>query len=259
MIVRQSDLKQFGSCAYQYYLSKILDLGSERVGSLTVLGTVFHYAMEVYEHYGRDLDLAKRTFSYYWENPDELGETIDYWHRMTTWQGLHDRGINMLEQYHELAPFQGRLIGTEISFEVPLGEHTLQGTIDKLIARDGKKELHVIDLKTAALVPEKLRYNIQFTAYMYATLQPEFWSRVSGFETGYDEFKGYTRTGWWYHARNSKMWSAGYREQLDYQRLLLAVTEMDKAVKAGIFPLDIKGETCGFCPFAEEICGGAVG
>jgi hypothetical protein len=54
------------------------------------------------------------------------------------------------------------------------------------------------------------------------------------------------------------MWNAGDREALDYQRLYLAVIEMDKAIQADIFPLDIKGENCGYCPFVGEVCGSGM-
>lgn len=258
MIVRQSGLKQFGNCAQQYFLSEVLGIGKELSGSLTVMGTVWHYAVEVYEEYDNDLDLAKRTFAWYWEHPEELGERVDFYHRSTTWQGLLERGLKMLDEYHELLPFQGALVGTEIRFEVPIGDHTLQGTIDKLWIREGQKRLEVVDIKTGAHVPEKLRYNIQFTAYCYATMRPEFWANVTGFEDGYTRFANYQRGGWWYHARNNKMWNAGDREALDYQRLYLAVTEMDKAVQADIYPLDIKGENCGYCPFVNDVCGSGI-
>ena len=170
MKVRQSSLKQFGNCARSYYYSHILGLGQSQSGSLTVLGTVWHYAVDVYENYDHDLDLAKRTFVHYWENPDQLGERIDFWHRGTTHKGLRKRGLAMLDSYHELAPWRkGKLLGTEIRFEVPIGDHILQGTIDKLWYRPGQKKIEVIDFKTGSVVPEKLRYNIQFTAYCYAT------------------------------------------------------------------------------------------
>lgn len=255
MLTRQSEVRQFGGCARQFYYSKILGLGEEQVGSLTVLGTVVHFAIDVYETYGRDLDLAQRTFLHYWENPHLLGEKIDFWHRQSTYETLRDRGLSMLERYAELEPWSGELVGTEIHFEVPIGEHVLQGTIDKLFVRTGVKRLDVIDFKTGARVPEKLRYNVQFTAYCYATLRPEFWKQVPGFEDGLERFDGFDRNGWWYHARDNKMFNAGKRTEQDYRRLFLAIEQMDATIQAGVFPLDVNGENCGYCPFADSICG----
>jgi len=166
MKVRQSSLKQFGICGRQYYYSQVLQLGGDQVGSLTVLGSVFHYAVDVYENYGYDIALAKKTFVKYWDNPDLLGFTIDFWHTRTTKQGLQKRALNMLDRYHDLHPWSdGKLIGTEINFTVPIGDHELTGTIDKLWYRPGQRKVEVIDFKTGAYVPVKLRYNIQFTAY----------------------------------------------------------------------------------------------
>lgn len=256
MRVRQSSLKQFGKCAKQYYYSHILELGGGQVGSLTVLGTVFHYAVDVYENYGYDLDLAKRTFLFYWDHPEGLGEKIDFWHRRTSHEGLRKRGLEMLERYHELAPWKaGKLIGTEIHFVVPLGDHELEGTIDKLWYRPGQRKVEVVDFKTGSAVPEKLRHNIQFTAYCYATMRPEFWANIPNWGHGYVDFRGWKRQGWWYHARNHKMFNAGMREEEDYKRLLLAVDEMSKAIDAGVYPLDISGESCGWCPYADGTCG----
>jgi len=255
--VRQSSLKLFGDCARQYYYSRVLNLGDELSGSLTVLGTVFHYAVEVYENYGYNLELAKSTFDYYWRCPEQLGERIDFWHRRSTYDNLRKRAHTMLERYHALSPWKkGKLVGTEVHFIVPLGDHELEGTIDKLFMRPGIKVLEIIDFKTSAKVPEKLSQNVQFSAYCYATERPEFWDNVTGFS--YDQFIDWKRQGWWFHARNGKMFNAGYRTEEHYKRLLLAVNAMDEAIKKEVFPLTISGESCGYCPFADGVCGSEV-
>lgn len=228
------------------------------MGSLTVLGSVWHYAVDVYETYGNDLNLAKKTFVYYWNAPGELGLKIDFWHRQTTFMGLQNRGLEMLERYHELAPWKaGTRVGSEIHFIVPIGEHELEGTIDKLWFRPGQRRLEVVDFKTGAYVPEALRFNIQFSAYCYATTRPEFWANVPGYEDAYEKFQNMHRGGWWYHARNNKMFDAGFREQSDYDRLLWAIIQMEKAIEADVYPLSISGVTCGFCGYVD-ICGTEV-
>ena len=258
MELRQSDLKQFGTCARSFYYSRILGLGNEYdvEGSLTVLGSVWHYAVDVYETFGNDLPLAKQTFRYYWTNPQKLGLNVDFWHRKTTFKGLMKRGLEMLDRYHELEPWRtGRLLGTEVQFRVRLGEHWLNGTVDKLYVRPQAKKIEVLDFKTGRFVPEKLKYNIQFTAYCYATTRPEFWQFVPGHEDAWEQYREYQRSGWWYHARNNKMFNAGNRGPADYQRLALAADEMNKAIESEVFPLDYSGESCGYCPYVEEICG----
>jgi RecB family exonuclease len=222
---------------------------------LTVLGTVWHHAVDVYENYDHDLVLALKTFNYYWDHPDELDAPIDFWHRRTTKDGLRKRGQAMLQRYDELRPWaEGRLIGTEIHFEVPLGEHTIRGYIDKLWMRPGQHAIEVIDFKTGSYVPEKLKFNVQFTAYCYATERVEFWENVPGFEDGYDRFYGWKRGGQWFHARNTKMFNAGWRTDQDYKRLLLQANEMERSIEEEIYPLDYSGETCGWCVHVER-CG----
>jgi hypothetical protein len=258
MKVRQSSLKQFGICGRQYYYAQILQLGGEEVGSLTILGSVFHYAVDVYENYGYNVKQAHKTFDWYWDHPELLGLRIDFYHTRTTKEGLRKRAHAMLDRYHELRPWSdGTLIGTEVNFTVPIGDHELTGTIDKLWYRPGQKKVEVIDFKTGSFVPKKLRYNIQFTAYCYATTRPEFWEQVKNteFSDGYERFINYKRAGWWYHARNNKMFNAGGRGERDYKRLSLAVVEMDNAINANVFPLDYQGENCGWCAYADEICG----
>ncbi len=261
MFHRQSGLKQFAACPRQWYYEHVREVGKDLSGSLTVLGTVWHYAVEVYENYGYDLDLAIRTFTYYWDHPELIPpyyQGIDFWHRRTTHKSLLARGIKMLKMYHELRPWQeGRLIGSEINFEVPLGRHTLTGSIDKLWYRPGYQALEVLDFKTGSYVPQKLKYNVQFTAYCYATERENFWENIPGYEDGFERFKGWRRGVVWYHARNSKMFNAGYRTDQDYKRLLLQADEMERSIEAEIFPLDYSGETCGFCSFVE-ICGDEV-
>ena len=258
MRARQSDLKVFGDCAMQYRYSRILGLGAEAQGSLTVLGTIWHYAVDVYETFNHDLDLAKRTFIYYWSYPEELGQKVDFWHRGSTFMGLQNRGLDMLERYHELSPWKtGQRLGSEIHFLVNIGDHELEGTIDKLWVRPGQKRLEVVDFKTGSHVPEALRYNIQFSAYCYATTQPEFWAEVPGHEDGHERYASYQRGGWWYHARNNKMFNAGNRDQPDYDRLQWALIQMDAAIKADVFPLTISGTTCQYCSYVG-ICGTEV-
>lgn len=260
MIVSPSRLKQFGGCARQYYYEHVLQIGKSETGSLTALGTVFHYTVDVYETYGHDLELAKRVFIYYWDHPDELGAHIDFWHRRTTKDGLRKRGLSMLEKYHELQPWRdGILIGTEVKFVVPIGDNHIRGIIDKLWYRPGLRTVEAIDFKTGSYVDKALRYNLQFTAYCYATERPEMWEGLVNeeFRDGYERFKGWDRQGWWYHARNNKMFNAGKRGPGEYKRLRLAVDEMERAIERDVYPLDYQGTNCGWCAFTE-VCGSEV-
>jgi hypothetical protein len=65
------------------------------------------------------------------------------------------------------------------------------------------------------------------------------------------------RIGQWFHARNNKMFNAGYRDDGDYKRLLLAVDQMEAAIDNDIFPLTIEGEACGWCAWLDD-CGTEV-
>ena len=253
-----SKIKTFGDCANQYKYKYVLGLEGDTYNALTTLGSVFHYSVEVYEQYNHDIELAIRTFRYYWNNLEDLGLRIDYYSKRTSHEGLEKHAVEMLERYDQLTPWKGgELLGTEIKFEVPLGTHNLVGIIDKLFARPEANEIQVIDFKTGYKVPEKLRHNLQFTSYMYATSRPEFWAFVPGYEDSYERFVDYKRIGQWYHARNNKMFNAGFRDDNDYRRLLLAVDQMEGSIENDTYPLTIAGEVCGWCPWVE-MCGTEV-
>lgn len=256
MDTRQSLLKQFANCPRQFYYSHVLGLGRGEVGSLTVLGSVWHYALDVYETLGGDLETALKTFNYYWSKPWELGLHIDYYHRGSDHEKLRKRGVAMLVRYDELAPYEGEVVGTELYFTVQVGKHRLSGTIDKLLAHPGLRALEVVDYKTAAFVPEKLKFSLQFTAYCLATELPEFWESIGRPEDFY-KYAGWRRQGQWFHARNTRVYNAGTRNAIDYQRLVLMMDEMERAIEQNIFMPDYSGESCGFCPFTER-CGTEV-
>jgi hypothetical protein len=256
--VSPTKLKTFGDCAHQFHYKYVLELEGDQYSALTTLGSVFHYALEVYEQYNYDLGLAIRTFRHYWANPEQLGLRIDFYPPRMNHVSLEQNAVDMLERYHELRVWRGgELIGTEIKFEVPLGNHILVGIIDKLWLRRQKQQLQVIDFKTGYKVAKKLRLNLQFTSYMYATTRPEFWAYVPGWEDAWESFQDYERTGQWFHARQAKAFNAGTRTDLDYRRLLLAADQMERAIEHDIYPLTIEGEICGWCPWVE-ICGTEV-
>jgi hypothetical protein len=108
-----------------------------------------------------------------------------------------------------------------------------------------------------------LRQHLQFTAYAYATTQPEFWTGWRG-EDGFGDERGLqlhqrfekaARRGTWINMRNVKVQDAGWRGPDDYQRFALAVEQLVASWKAEIFPLSLSGDTCQFCEY-RDICGG---
>lgn len=254
MQVSPSRLRTFGNCANQYKYKYVLQLGGDQVGALTVAGSVIHYALEVHDQFGQNLQQALDTFDYYWNNPKELGETIDYYPPRVNHESIRSNAHEMIRRYHDSVPWKkGKLIGTEIRFEVPLGRHTLRGIIDRLDLRANR--LEIIDHKTGSYIPKNLRHDLQFTSYLYATTQPEFWEQVPGDYAGFwEEAETLPRFGIWHDVRNNKTVHAGERTVADYHRLELAVNQMEAALEADVYPLSISGDACGWCAWSE-ICG----
>ena len=283
MEIRQSDLAAYGRCAQQKKLYGDAEQGlAPRPANLsrTVYGTVMHHALHVMErmHAAGDpaaLQTASATFAHYWmpENlPDlaaehpELVHGIDEWLPRDTYGGLRQRGLKALNDYHEqLLVDDGVLLALEVHFRVPIdldevGQHYLVGTADRLAIRKylRKPYLSVEDFKTGK-APTYLRYNAQFTAYSWATTQREFWEP---WEEQADErwqaYSGWARRGRWIDMRENKVKDAGWRGEVDYARLKVALKEYVKANEANSFPLTMTGETCLYCPFKKGTCGGVA-
>lgn len=154
------------------------------------------------------------------------------------------------------------LLGLEYGFQVPidgtwdddLGEpHYLAGSIDRLAIRHFSRRPAIAcdDYKTGKK-PVTLRYNLQFTAYLYATTKLEFWTGHRGedgfgVERGteiYERTKTWGRRGTWIDLRQFRFEDAGWRGPIDYSRFAVAVEQYAATVKADIFPLTLSGEVC---------------
>lgn len=273
LIIRQSDLASYNRCPQQKKLSDETEARGERMQTLsaTVYGTVAHHAMETFErlhHEGRDdaLAVALATFEHYWL-PENVGDLepggIDIWLPRQTYGGLREKGRKAIEDYAELIKGDdGQLLALEYTFAVPvhLGgrQHTLTGTIDRLSQRKHLRKpiLNVEDFKTGKQ-PTYLRWNMQFTAYAWASTQRAFWEGFDDPQGAYDTCLPWARRGTWIDLAKIKRVDAGFRTEQDYARLMVALTEYVKAVEADVYPLNMKGDVCLYCPFARNgDCGG---
>jgi hypothetical protein len=103
------------------------------------------------------------------------------------------------------------------------------------------------------------------TAYIYASLQPEFWlgfddEKYLGFDDGqilFDTFAGVKRSAIWVNLNTGKEIDAGERDEKDFLRLYRCIEQVDKAMNAEVYVPNISGDSCNFCPYLEECC--AVG
>lgn len=229
-------------------------------------GTCIHHALEIYNQTG-DNELAKATFTDVWHHPEKLGVAPDVWPRYTTYSGLRDRGLQILDSHHEKLSWDDRqVLGTEHRFLVPIGDHELTGAIDLLDIRRsgrGKNVLRVTDYKTSTKKPTQaeLALNIQMTTYVYATYQPEFWLGngpefppiAHGAEL-WEELADMPRRAIWYALWTNTEIDAGARDDEDFLRMYRALDEIEKAIEREVFVPDISGSTCTFCAFVADPC-----
>lgn len=280
----QSDVSAWARCPAQF--------GYRRAGlpsktnSAAAFGSVMHHAiLQVLERemalgtpFDRALRMSLDTFAHYWapNNIAEICEPVpkDGWLPGHSYSGLRGQGLETIRRYADLIRFdESSLLGTEYSFNVPivgtwdenLGEpHRLVGSIDRLAFAHFRRAevVRVDDLKTGKDYVG-LRWNLQFTAYCYATTRREFWvgdrgEDGFGAERGeelYQRFHGKGRRGTWISLKGLKFQDAGWRGPTDYHRFALAVEQMQAAITADIFPLAISGSVCQFCDY-RSICGG---
>jgi hypothetical protein len=133
------------------------------------------------------------------------------------------------------------LAGPTIGLSVGVGTHVTGGLVTHNTA--GKRPTY-----------EYLEDDLQFTAYSFSTLQPEFWTGLPDGEGLYERLKDLPRRGEWVHLRDVHRMDAGPREQHHYNRLTYAVNAMAQSVALRIFVPDISGATCRFCEFRNR-CG----
>ena len=273
VIFHQSDLQSWARCPEAYHLEH--QGHPSRQLSATAYGSVMHHALHVFERTG-DVRAAEDTFRHYWHpaNISAICEPVDIWIGRDSYSSLLTKGVETIRRYADLKKFDDeKLLALEYEFIVPLhgtqdrqtGEpHLLAGTVDRLAIRRHKRHptLSIDDHKTGKQ-HAYLRHNIQGTAYAYASTLPEFWTgwqHTDGFsyDRGIELFKEYEdipRKFTWINLTTLRWVDGGYRGPKDYQRLTVAVQRMADSIQADIFPLNIHGEICQFCPQRNNCAG----
>lgn len=243
------------------YLDKLPD----EANAYSAFGSCVHHALDHYNTHG-DVDLAVRVFEEVWDDPALIDRAFEYWPPYTSFATMLNRGREMIREYHDKQKWEERLvIASEHKFNVPFGDHRLSGIVDLLEMKKsgrGKSTLKIVDYKTNSKAPNRteLKLNIQFTAYQWASLQPEFWlgdEEGPGMPNGenlWDKLKDSPRRTFWYQLSQNKEIPCGERDTKDFMRLYRAITEVAKAWEAQIFVPNISGSTCIYCPYTDP-CG----
>lgn len=266
MRVSASKMNTWMRCPLQakfHYVDKL----PTRSSSASVFGNCVHSAMEFFANC-RDREKTIEWFLKCWDDPSTIGLTIEYWNKRQSFGSLRERGQMLLNGYFERFEREDRrIIAVEHPFKVAFGEHEITGYVDLLEYRRsgrGKNQLRITDYKTGKKPwSDALRNNIQFTAYYYASMQPEFWigypgdSEFPGLPDGaalYEEFKRAPRQVIWWSLPTDEEINAGERTQADFNRMYQCVSEMDKAMTYGVYVPCISGDTCTMCDYTQE-CG----
>lgn len=251
-------IKSYGECALQARF-KYIDRLPTKLGSSAHWGTSLHLALEHYVDH-QDIQKAIEEFVTYYDSV-----TPDYWNKRTSYTGQLDMGKKILEEFADSYKWDDRVpIAQEHRFMVDIGEHQLSGIVDLLEVSEDFTELRIVDWKSGARpTKENLYLNVQFSAYLFASEQKEFWTgypgqedRYPGLPNGeelYETLVDAKRRGIWYDLRKNEEIDVGKREFKDYARLYRAMEMIAKAVEHEVYVPSISAATCGFCDF-QEIC-----
>lgn len=258
------------ACPLQAHFKYDLDLPG-KTGSKATFGNCIHAALEHYNRTG-DLPMAEKLFTEAWENPAVIGRPeIDVWNKFTNYGGLRQKGLDILRAYEARMRIEERVvIAAEHEFLVPFGDHELSGICDLVSVRKnhrGRELLAIEDYKTAARKPTVagLRLDQQFTVYIYALSQPEFWlgnpieperyRPVPNGDWWMQTLADLPRRGIWVHLwdENCKELDAGDRDDEDFARLYRLCNEIERAIEHEVFVPQI-GDACELCDFAHDPC-----
>lgn len=229
-----------------------------------VFGTIIHSSLEFYNN-GGSIEDAIGIFKDLWANPEKIGAPIEqlWWPKMTSYQSLKERGVRVLRVFHEQCEWDRRtVIATEHPFLVPFGAHELTGYVDLLEVRrsgKGKDLLRVIDYKTASRRPNmaELALDVQFTCYMWAVEQREFWfgngpdfPAVTNADWAWEMYADLPRRAIWSHLWDQKEIDAGPRIDTDFLRLYRVCEQVQRADELQVHVPRI-GDACLFCDFKD--------
>lgn len=259
MIIRQSTIKQFMECALRY---RFASEGAEREQSSAMsFGTVIHDAvlrMEIAPTNNLAVGLVR--FDEMWDDLAAFDLDYDYLIPRYSHDTYRDLGHRILRDWWVLVQWESDIVlAREYTFSVPIGTHTLTGTVDKLSIRPlkgGGYAILVSDYKTSAKAPTRdyLFHDIQFSTYSYASTQPEFWINIPNGDDLFAKYVDVPRIGEWVHLRAPRRISAGERNEMHYNRLKYTIDQIELSVALGIFVPDISGASCEFCEFRKR-CG----
>jgi len=257
-----SRLKLWMNCPLAAHYRYDEMLPSPGVNGKTVFGTVIHAALEHYNNTG-NYDETVEKFKADWAKPPTEPA---WWPRSTSYASLRTKGLEILEAMKTHYRFQDRVVlGTEVPFLVPFGDHELTGFVDLVETQrsgNGTELLRVVDYKSASRAPTKfeLVLDIQFTVYVWAVSQREFWVGAKD----NPDFPGIENGEWlwetigrdlpkraiWSGLWNGKELDAGPRTDDDFNRLYRLCDEIVRATEHEVFVPKI-GEQCGICDYVE--------
>ncbi len=233
------------------------------IGGPAHFGTSVHLAIE-HLHNGSTVEEAVQIFRDYFDSID-----CDYYPPRTSYTKYKDDGPRMIREYAAAIEWESTLtLGTEYRFMVPFGDHILSGIVDHLHTDHNYENLYIDDLKTGAKPNmDTLHLDLQFTTYLWAVQQREFWvgmesddpkwpDKYAGLPNGeelFEKFQKSNHVARWVDLRKTAFTNVGPRTEFDYARLYRMAEMIERAIETKTFVPSISADACKWCSF-HDLC-----
>ncbi len=253
--VSYSQIQTYLTCPQKYFYNYVLKVPIEAQPEALVFGKHIHFAVaEYYRHWQKNgsqmpLEGLQEAFVDGWrEEPADIA-----WKNGNNRESLQERGLAMLETFHQEREQPKEIIAVESRFQVELldpetGEELdkeLVGTVD-LVERNETGETVLVELKTSsrAYSPGQIEYSHQPSIYLYGLQQQGLLEEAYETKVRFDVL---TRT------KTPKFQQlTTTRSNKDIQKTLQLIREVSRAIELEVFYRH-NGWQCGDCQF-REVC-----
>ena len=263
--LRQSTIKDYLFCPRMFQLRHLLKLPSECRNAAAINGTIVHRLLENL-HSNWDLDTASE-FDSLLEREEFTGTEaaipIQWKDRDKQVAAYRRDAVDMLANYRDKDYNRNaRILLSEATFLVKIGDHYYRGTIDQLRENpDGSLEL--VDFKTSQATPSPLFLATDYQFSLYAWALEQGWFLKDGKSHRFGRRPDYCTL---YHLRHhipyrrncdggktgEERGDPGYtttRTDEQFRQMLGDLHSIAEAIRLELFPRNPSQWTCSMCKY----------
>ena len=243
-IYSHSKLSTFEQCPLKYKYRYIDQIKPEIEKTIeSHLGTCVHDTLEwLYTQSQKNTPTIDNLIKYYAEKwKEKYSPKIAIVRQEFTEKDYFNKGINFLIGYYtKHHPFKDGTFELEKKIVIRLGEHKIQGFIDRLSLNPLTKEYEIHDYKTANFLPSQKKADEDRQLALYSIAIKEIFGQEKK-----------VKLIWHYLAHNTELTSQ--RTNLQLKLLKQQVHELIKKIESTTYFPTNKSILCNWCEY-KEIC-----